>query len=76
MKLREMLSKLWQGLTGYFHSEDSTLPERLLADGARRLLMNAHRMLGRIVGTYTDRQLTWLTLIVGLLIGAGIIRMF
>lgn len=71
-----MLSKLWQGLTGYLASEDSSITTRLVADGGRRLLMTAHRMLAKIVGTYTDRQLTLLILVVSLLVGLLLIKIF
>jgi hypothetical protein len=76
MKLRETLSKQWQGLTDYLASEDSSILTQLLADGARRLLMNAHRTAVRIADTYTDRQLTLLTLTAALLNGLILTRIF
>ncbi len=71
-----MRLKLWQGLTDYLRSEDSSVTTMLLADVVRRLLMIGHQMLVRIAGTYTDRQLTLLILIVALLIGLLSIRIF
>jgi hypothetical protein len=71
-----MRLKLWQGLTDYLASEDSSLMIRWLADGGREALMSAHQTLQRIAVTYTDRQLTLLILVGSLLVGLILIRIF